>query len=684
MATYTFNDYCNLTFSNPNAPRLVIYPNKDVAASLLNHHKSSGAVVVPVADCVTAEVATLPMPDTLLPCLDEKILSQNGRVVVVGIDAYLSLLAADKVAAFFVGLRGRIDDGRLNAVYLVSEKHNPHFNNPKYEESLDVVSVSGDFEQAELPQMSVVSDEWVKPGTLTDYHSLLRSLGNFLPTGDHTLVLKNICSEQAGLGTNVSFFLDIQRIAEHFYGISANLNSNTLKLLISKVKERGGTPESYLEAEFVKSNINVRIAVKRLLELPADDIWGAYVWLLQKQLPADSYLAKVLSSEVTQDNLLRKCTVDSAITVLNDNQAKRFAAERAEALAGLSVESLIVEFIERTKDVHSAIEFLNCNTDAERIEIVRRASTLDLSAGLPESFQRLYPALADYLSSEFDYDTTELNTYFKEYRKLKITNTITEAFVEKAFGISLSAMIPHRDLLLSDLRADDTALLVVDGMGAEYLPLLMKLAKRRSMNMESVAVASAKMPTSTQFNSIKWDAEQTLDAVKSLDNIAHNGASQHERCPAERNIAAALRVLEKEVFNRIAEGLSRFSRVVVTADHGSSRLAVIAHNKGLGKTLQWDGQPLDWRYSPAIENGTCPPELESQYHPDSGQTYWVVRGYNRLPKSGGKVNELHGGASLEERLVPIVVFTGAICVDEPKEIGKKIKEQIVDKMGFDI
>jgi hypothetical protein len=686
MMAYTLNDYYKLTFSNPNAPRVIVYPNNAVAAGLLNHHKSSGAVVVSVADCIAIGAASLPMPDALLPILDEKIQGQSGRVAVVGIDAYLSLLSEDNIAAFIVALRGRIDDGRLNAVYFVSDRHNNlHLDNPRYEESLDIVKVSGDVDDTEPPKVKVFSDKWVKSNNLVDYHTLLKQLGDFLPTGNHTLVLKYLSSEQAGIGSNVSFVLDIRQIAESFYGVSADLKSATFELLLSKVKERDGKPENYLETKFVKTNMNGRLALKRLLELPHDDLWAAYVWLLQKRLPADTYLAKVLSSsDVTYGNLRRKYVVDTAVTVLDDNDAQKFAAERAEALTGLSVEPLIVEFIGQTKDIDSASEFLNCGTAEERIEIVRRVSRLDLAAGLPEPFKRLYPALADYLSSEFDYETNDLNTYFKEYRKLKITSTITKSFAKKAFGYVLPASFPSRESVLLELGTDDTALLVVDGMGAEYFPLLLALAKRRNMNVESFVVASAKLPTSTEFNHIKWNAERTLDEIRDVDNIAHNGAAKYEHCPPERNITAMLCVFETEVFNRIADGLLRFFRVVVTADHGASRLAVLAHNEGLGATLPWDGQPLDWRYSFAPENVTRPPEFEQQYHPDSGKTYWIVRGYNRLPKSGGKLNELHGGALPEERLVPVVVFTRAISAVQPKQTDKKTTEQIIDKMGFDI
>jgi hypothetical protein len=167
--------------------------------------------------------------------------------------------------------------------------------------------------------------------------------------------------------------------------------------------------------------------------------------------------------------------------------------------------------------------------------------------------------------------------------------------------------------------------------------------------------------------------------VRDVDNIAHYGAAKHESCPPERNIEAVLNVFETNVFNRIATGLNQFTRVVVTADHGASRLAVLAHNNNIGRTLSWSGQPDDWRYSLAPMGETCPPEFEKQYYPETQIDYWVVRGYNRLPKSGGKPNELHGGASLEERLVPVVVFTRSASVLPPKQLDKKSVDDLVDE-----
>jgi hypothetical protein len=71
--------------------------------------------------------------------------------------------------------------------------------------------------------------------------------------------------------------------------------------------------------------------------------------------------------------------------------------------------------------------------------------------------------------------------------------------------------------------------------------------------------------------------------------------------------------------------------------------------------------------------------MEQEYFPDSKYTYWIVRGYNRLPKMGGKLYELHGGATLEERLVPIAVFTKNTVVEAPKQLNKKKTADIVDE-----
>jgi len=689
---YTLNEYYQYCITTDT--RIELYSDNDTAANLLAFHKDSGAKMVCISDHIPADTEVLPMPDSLLSELDKSVIAAGKRAVVVGIDSYLALLDENNISAFFVALHGRIEEQKLNTVFLLGNSYSidKHFSNPKYENSLQIVRINSNIQRLTPPNITVVPEKWLNVDHTkhTNYKSLLKSLGNFMPvTGEYVLVLKDLIIMQAGLSNNVRFLFDIKAIAERFYNIDSDMLDNTLEMLISKCKEKSAMPNTLLSEKFGSNNINPRLALKRLLELLNDALWPAYIWWLRNIIVNNSYLAKTLSTTVLQGNLLYNYVVGTAVDVLNDNNAAIYATERAEAIKeiGDGAESVIIEFVEKINSQSSDVvaRFLNCGTEMELREIVRRVSRSDLVTGVPELFKSLYPALTDYLSSVYDYGNNEINLYFEEYRKLKIKNSITTDFVKRAFDITIPDSFRPRDSVLAELSSDnDTALLIVDGMGAEFYPLLLSMAKRYSRNIDSCSIVYANLPTTTDYNPIMWDIDRILDQVKEVDNIVHNGAVKHENCPFERNIVASLMKFETEIFNCIATGLTEYSRVVVTADHGSSRLAVLAHNKRLVTTLPWNGEPLDWRYSVAPKNTQRPPEFESKYNAKDNKTYWVVRGYNRLPKKGPKFNELHGGATLEERLVPIIVFSRTKSDFEPKQLVKETIQQIVEKKDFDV
>lgn len=681
--TYTLNRYYQINFSNPNTPHVIVYPNNNTAAQLLNHHRN-GENIIEAADCLPFDDTLLPMPNVLMGIIDAKIQELGCRALVVGLDSYLALLDAEGVSAFMSELRSRLDANRLNVDYLLSAHSGPCFA-PRYEESRRVVFIEGNEETLEPVCIHAYSDKWVRAGGVNGFKQLLRQMGWFEPFGNHTLILADLTERQAGIGNAVSFVLNIHDVAVQRYGLDAEFDNETLEHLLSELAERNQSAEIYLETLFGAANINTRLALKRLLELPADSLWPAHIWALRRRLPSDSYISRVISEDVNCNNLLWKYVVGSAIAILSHTNAKKYALERADAFKTINpenYESLIIEFIGLTMDIDDALQFLNCGTNAERVEIVRRASKEDLCYGLPREYGELFPALSDYLSSEFTFEDAATDAYFDAYRRHKVLGSITVSFAKRAYNAVVPRAYPSRDAVLARLRTQsDIALLVVDGMGAEYMPLLLALAKRRDMRIESQDVVTVNLPTSTDFNPIAWDDARKLPEVRRVDNIVHDGAEKHETCSPEQNFAETLWIFETKILNRIADGLTRFSRVVVTADHGASRLALIAYHEKKGRTLPWKGDPDDWRYSLAPQEETRPPELEQAYLPETKETYWVVRGYNRLPKRGGKLYALHGGATLEERLVPLVVFTKNAVAEVPKQLGKKGKgiAEVVDE-----
>lgn len=659
---YELNAFFHFDNRNQSNSRILVYPNQEVAAKLLNHAKERGAYEITVADCIPKDASRLPMPHVLMESIDRIIRNQSGYSVVVGLDAYLSLLEAENIVVFMNELRDRLDKDDFHVDYLLSGNFPLPFTS-RYEEARKIVFLSG-VEETPIPlHIRIFHKQWAESDEDIGFHALLRRLAPFNPGGEYTAYLPDTSSGQPELGKAITFVANIHDIAVQLYEFDIHLDDAVLERLLLNCTQNNQEPDSFLRERFGEEHCNPRLALIRLLTLQQDELWPAYVWYLRKLLPKQSYMVKVLSDSQYPEKLLWNYAVGTTLSVLSDVNAKNYAFERSEALkaigSDIQIEPFIIEFITAARKRDDALQFLNCGTFSEKVEIVRRAAEESFSDRLPWLYGELCPILADYLSP-YDTGNNMVTDYFKKYRKLKLSDTLTDAFALQAYNAFVPSEIPTRDSVLEPLsQQKDTALLVVDAFGVEYLPALIAMAKRCGLNLAPPQITSANIPTDTEFNRIQWDAERTLPPVKGVDNIVHDGTEKHEASSPESCFASTLCKIETDVIKQIRVGLSSFSRVVVTADHGSSRLSVIAKRDGKSRNIPWksDEEPLNWRYTKALKGVQRPMECESQYYPDSDETYWVARGYYRFPKKGGKKYALHGGASLEERLVPVLIFT---------------------------
>ena len=100
------------------------------------------------------------------------------------------------------------------------------------------------------------------------------------------------------------------------------------------------------------------------------------------------------------------------------------------------------------------------------------------------------------------------------------------------------------------------------------------------------------------------------------------------------------------------------------ADHGASRLAVINESENI-----WEMK------SKGEHSGRCCPKDETDICSDyvtEENGYWVLANYDRF-KGGRKANvEVHGGATLEEVVVPIIEITRSIDDIEVSIVEKVI------------
>jgi hypothetical protein len=235
---YTLNEYYP-NADNSTSTRAEVYADNGTAANLLAYHKQHGAVEISLAECIGESVSELPMPHEVMTALDVKIKTAGKRVVVTGIDSYLVLLNDINVKSFMVALHSRVDENKLNAVYMICESHfdSSKFSNPKFTNSLAVVYVLGGTDFSAEPTVTVVSDKWVSAdNNPTSWKALITRLGQFEPTGDCLLVLGKYKNKQAGLSDIVTQLIEIKDIAARYYNISADLPKTILESLIAKCK----------------------------------------------------------------------------------------------------------------------------------------------------------------------------------------------------------------------------------------------------------------------------------------------------------------------------------------------------------------------------------------------------------------------------------------------------------------
>jgi hypothetical protein len=707
----TLREYCEY-IRNPLAvgkARVVIVPPGEGWTALRRFCQKRGDIELRLSELVK-EGSWLPMPDEVFGRVRDAMTSQEASgkaVVLLGMPGYLALLTDENKRAAIFALREWVDgaSGREAVCFLRSDDGTglilkDVFSNPRYRHGRQLIELVA--EQV-VPQ--VAPDKAERIEGRTEVMLVGDELVSFIPeacdtfqkylwyTEEHPndssvrrIVVASEGRKLAGLSAEVRQVVCLRDFARMFYDVEdAGLSDDALRWMCERGKEGAGNPLSETLKTLFFSEGGISKRVLHVFDRRKGAEREAALWLIKRVASKESYLDFVArQAEILVDNF-RSAYVTGASECLDDS--KVYASERRDAIQEADVrmsDADIRQFIARCTDKTTSrvAPWLNCGTDAERAELLRRCV---VDGVVSNAVKDVYPEAAAYLNADLVFGDITLDEYFREYCELKMTGRVTLSFYEKAQWAVPPSSMQKRDAIVQQYASDSgCALLVVDAMGADWLQMLLALARARNIGVDSIAVGKTNLPTSTKFNNIYWtDSERRLPNIKRFDNIVHNGAESHEVRRAEENLAAALDVISSEVLPRVAAGLTRFERVLVTADHGSSRLALLAWQSEprLAQTFPCEAgaEVADWRYRERAAQGGCPLELEETL---DGK-HWVVRGYDRLPKNGGGQGfELHGGATLEERLVPVVIFsrTGQF-IPKARTAGKRA--QIVEKDDFD-
>ncbi len=383
--------------------------------------------------------------------------------------------------------------------------------------------------------------------------------------------------------------------------------------------------------------------------------WLSFLYLKEN---ADSihntYLRMIVNSTSCFEDLKKNILVGITSVSHRDSNFRMLYDDRKRLLKVFPEEDIAVFVKANEVDLEESIYRLTDNTLLERKTIIKWI----VQHGLSEAISYVYPALNDYLRKYIFEGVLagELTEYFDAYKKQKVANKISDDFItlveEHASKLSY-AQLPTRDNAIKAITNKDSAYLYwIDALGVEYISYITALAKRKGLSIHTDVVRSD-LPTITSINKQfyeQWNGGKKYKEDQ-LDNIKHKVKGGYffndEEDPI--HIPAELDVIEKAINTAALElGMHHCKSFVIASDHGASRLAVIRKQE----------VPYDTD-TKGEHSGRCCKAFDGCDAPHfiSENGFIVLSDYGRFRGSRSANVEVHGGASLEEIVVPVITLT---------------------------
>ena len=380
--------------------------------------------------------------------------------------------------------------------------------------------------------------------------------------------------------------------------------------------------------------------------------WLYFIYLKNStEMLSNSYLRLVLE-KTNQFEDFSFNVLNAIIDISrNDSRFSRFYQER-KLLATKFPDPDVADFVVNNRRVISeSIYRLTDSTDLERREIISWIS----QNGLIPELENIYPTLSAYLK-KYIFKCPELadllTEYFEVYKRQKLSNNLEPEFLEKVDMLAHTRefnQLPTRNEIIDSIKKDETFLYWIDALGVEYIGLIETLARERELSVR-VNIARAKLPTITAVNRDFYDMWSGKKAKnEELDDIKHKDKGgydfQNNQLPIHLSkeldiIVSALDRASAEL--RLGNNCKRF---LITSDHGASRLAVLRK-----KEEKYDTDTI------GEHSGRCCEIFQPYDLPFAAEEngYLVLADYGRFRGSRAANVEVHGGATLEEVIIPVI------------------------------
>ena len=386
------------------------------------------------------------------------------------------------------------------------------------------------------------------------------------------------------------------------------------------------------------------------------DIDKWYVWLWAKQQAQSPYLINVLGGVLTVSdfdgavyNAIVSLTASANYTTLYSERLKLIQAMK------INPTTTFWDKLEQLSDTDK-LKCLSCNTEQEQEMIFTVLQKLGLTNEVMELLKLIYPELSNYLSVT-ELDSGFITDYFRQYKEQKVLNTTQDSFLKMVEDIAADQCTEiwkfgARNVLVNGLYDENTVVFFVDALGVEYVELLSELLQQKGLFVE-FSFGHCNIPSTTNENK-DFYKNKNNDTYYELDSLKHSGITYPFNLIKE---FSEIRIIIK----RIEELIADKTQVIVAADHGSSRLAVLAK----GETHKAKETAQIYKYGRyCVDSDNSYSHLKGCFNKDN---FWIFANYDRFSIQGAPSPETHGGASLEECIVPVLSVKKVAPKKMPKE-----------------
>lgn len=389
--------------------------------------------------------------------------------------------------------------------------------------------------------------------------------------------------------------------------------------------------------------------------------WLFYLWYQLGLNRSSDYFSFAVEHSTNYSDLLS--SLECAIIECQDNSNfDEWIQQREEILikAGYNAPSrTFIEKFDQISDTRAKLKILTGRTHEERTKILELVSKALNEGKTINDFKALlqnkYPDLMLYLKPS-NYLMGEVKEYMTAYKTGKIADS---------FSLHLSNTAGQMDCLSFETRGSilyslknsvkSPYFLWFDGLGIEWVDMLLEKIRGidSTISLAEARIGTAVLPTITKVNMDKADPETISEKkIDDLDTLSH--IKDKSDCNYFSIVAKQFELIGT-IAQRIVETIKNHPdmEVIVTADHGMSRMAAKGFHMTQGVNPPPKAEVFNHGRYCVLSSETAHVSV-SNTKKDGNIVAFCT--HNHFTFSGYAPGEVHGGATPEEWLVPVLHF----------------------------